>query len=147
MRQQYHDRGVWSRHITKSRYFGTYTRAPYWYGIWNGGSKAAYWNGAKNLISTTVYSIACNLTRLPIWRSSIFKSCHIYRTTTSYSDLSSISVKYGASILDMEVQPNGPLFRHIEPDSKLGSLHYRLNKAFDPFPGRSRASACVSARY
>jgi hypothetical protein len=58
MRQQYRDRGVWSRHITKSCYFGAYTRAPYWYGIWNGGSKAIYWNGAKNLISTTVYSIA-----------------------------------------------------------------------------------------
>jgi len=37
------------------------------------------------------YSFA-NLTRLPIWRSSIFKSRHIYRTTPSYSYLSSISV-------------------------------------------------------
>ena len=33
-----------------------------------------------------------NLTRLPIWMSSIFKSRQIYRTPTSYSDLSFISV-------------------------------------------------------
>ena len=26
MQQQYRDRGVWSRHITKSRYFGGYMR-------------------------------------------------------------------------------------------------------------------------
>ena len=64
MRQQYRDRGVWSRHITKSRYFGGYMRAPYWYRIWNRRSKATYWNGAKNLISTTAYSIACKFDAL-----------------------------------------------------------------------------------
>ena len=49
--------------------------------------------------------------------------------------------------LEIEADSAGRYFRHIEPDSKLGNLHCRLNKAFDPFPGRSRASACVSARY
>ena len=49
--------------------------------------------------------------------------------------------------LEIKADSAGRYFRHIEPDSKLGNLHYRLNKAFDPFPGRSRASACVSARY
>ena len=41
----------------------------------------------------------------------------------------------------------GRYFRDIKLDLKLKNLHYRLNKDFDPFPGRSRASACVSARY
>ena len=49
--------------------------------------------------------------------------------------------------LEIEADSAGRYFRHIEPDLKLGNLHYRLNKDFDPFPGRSRASACVSARY
>ena len=49
--------------------------------------------------------------------------------------------------LEIKADSAGCYFRHIEPDSKLGNLHYQLNKAFDPFPGRSRASACVSARY
>jgi len=64
MRQQYRDRGVWSRYITKSRYFSAYIRALYSYRIWNGGLKAIYWNGAKNLILTTVYSIASNFNAL-----------------------------------------------------------------------------------
>ena len=56
--QQYRDWGVWSRHIIRSRYFGIYARAPE--SIWNMGQEleAPYWNGAKNLISTTVYCIA-----------------------------------------------------------------------------------------
>ena len=41
-----------------------HTRAPDWNGTWNGSSKATYWNGAKNLISTTVYSIACKFDAL-----------------------------------------------------------------------------------
>ena len=41
-------------------------------------------------------------------RTSIFKSRQIYRTTALYSDLSSISVKYGASIFNMKLQPNDP---------------------------------------
>jgi len=66
MRLQYRDRGVWSRHITRSRDFGAYTKAPYRYGIWNMEQEleATYWNGAKNLISTTVYSIACKFDAL-----------------------------------------------------------------------------------
>jgi len=64
MRQQYRDQGVRSHHIIRSRYFSAYMRAPGWYGIWNGGSKATYWNGAKNFISTTVYSIACRFDAL-----------------------------------------------------------------------------------
>jgi hypothetical protein len=49
--------------------------------------------------------------------------------------------------LEIKADSAGRYFRHIEPDLKLGNLHYRLNKDFDPFLGRSRASACVSARY
>ena len=59
LRQQYRDWGVWSRHIIRSRYLGIYARTPEL--IWNMGQEleAPYWNGAKNLISTTVYGIAC----------------------------------------------------------------------------------------
>ena len=49
--------------------------------------------------------------------------------------------------LEIEADSAGRYFRHIKLDLKLGNLHYRLNKDFDPFPGRSRASAYVSARY
>ena len=49
--------------------------------------------------------------------------------------------------LEIKADSAGRYFRHIKPDSKLGNLHYRLNKAFDPFLGRFRALACVSARY
>ena len=48
--------------------------------------------------------------------------------------------------LEIKADLVGYYFRHIELDLKLGNLHYRLNKDFDPFPGRSRASACVSVR-
>jgi len=70
-----------------------------------------------------------NLARLPIWRSSIFKSRQIYRTTASYSDLSSISVKYGASILNMKLQPNGPLaIPHIYLSGGPPLVVTRVNK-------------------
>jgi hypothetical protein len=59
MQQEHRNLGVWSHYVIRSRHFGVYTRGPDWHGIWNGSSKATYWNGAKNLISTTVYSIAC----------------------------------------------------------------------------------------
>ena len=49
--------------------------------------------------------------------------------------------------LEIEADLAGRYFRHIEPDSKLGNLYYRLNKAFNPFLGRSRASAYISTRY
>ena len=64
MRQQYRDRVVWSRHIMKSRHLGVYVRALDWNGICNGSFKATYWNGAKNFITTTVYSIACKFVAL-----------------------------------------------------------------------------------
>ena len=46
--------------------------------------------------------------------------------------------------LEIKTDLAGYYFRHIKPDSKLGNLHYQLNKAFDPFLGRSRASACAA---
>jgi len=103
MRQQYRDRGVWSRHIIRSRYFGAYMRASDWYGIWNGGSRATYWNGAKNLISTTVYSIACKFDAL-----TDMEELHIQKSSDLPNNTLSISLKYGASILNMKLQPNGP---------------------------------------
>ena len=64
MRRQYRDWGVWSRHIIRSRHFGVYARAPE--SLWNMGQEleAPYRNGAKNLISTTVYRIACRFAAL-----------------------------------------------------------------------------------
>ena len=38
--------------------------------------------------------------------------------------------------LEIKADSAGCYFRHIKPDLKLGNLHYQLNKAFDPFPGR-----------
>ena len=49
--------------------------------------------------------------------------------------------------LEIKADSAGRYFRHIKPDLKLGNLHYQLNKDFDPFLDRSRALACVSARY
>ena len=66
------------------------------------------------------------------------------KATQNIMDILERALKVG---LEIEADSVGRYFRHIEPDSKLGNLHYQLNKAFDPFPGRSRASACVSARY
>ena len=54
-------------------------------------------NGAKNLISTTVYSIAYKFDALTNMEELHIQSRQIYRTTPSYSDLSCISVTYGAS--------------------------------------------------
>ena len=87
MRQQYRDQGVWSHHIIRSRYFGAYMRAPYSYGI-----RLHIETVPRTSFQLPYIVQPANLTRLPIWRSSIFKRRQIYRTTPSYSYLSSGSV-------------------------------------------------------
>jgi len=73
-----------------------------------GAAKATYRNGAKNLISTTVYSIACKFDALTDMEELyIQKSSDL--PTASYLYLGSVSVKYRASILEYEVATEQPL--------------------------------------
>jgi len=67
--------------------------------------EAPYWNGAKNLILTTVYSIACkfgaltDMEELHIQKSSYLPNTHlIFR----------FELHFG---YNMEVQPNTPLVK------------------------------------
>ena len=54
-------------------------------------------------------------------------------------------LKYTLKVsLEIKADLVGYYFRHIKLDSKLGNLHYQFNKAFDPFLGCFRASACAA---
>ena len=64
--------------------------------------EATYWNGAKNLISTTVYSIACKFDAL-----TDMEELHIQKS----SDLPNDSLIFRFELhfgYNMEVQPNTP---------------------------------------
>ena len=65
--------------------------------------KATYWNGAKNLISTTVYSIACKFAAL-----TDMEELHIQMSPDLPNDnlIFIFGLHFG---YNMEVQPNDPL--------------------------------------
>ena len=107
--RQYRGWGVWGRHIIRSRHLGAYARAPDWNGMWNGSSKATYWNGAKNLISTTVYSIACKFDALTDMEELHIQTASDLPNNSLIHIWAPVPLQYGASIFVTEVQPNNPL--------------------------------------
>ena len=120
MRQQYRDWCVWSSYIIRSRWLCMRElHINMEYGI---GAQSYILKQYQEPHLTTVYSIACKFNALTDMRSFRFKSRQTYRTTTSYSDLSSISVIIWSLHVEHGVATEHPLSPSQERSRKRSAI-------------------------